>query len=197
MKNVQTRGIILAEVLVAIGGLMTALFVLSSIMNSAWSTVAVSKNTLIAQYLETSAIEEVRALRDTNRLREPNDKSCWLGIEPAQDCDKAFNAKEGVSYIAKKDSSGYSVLAGDYVETLDINDNSGIDGSDKNYLLKIDDIGGLNGYSHDGILGDSIFYRGVKFIKVEEEFAKFEVLIQWMEGAKVREIKEVVTIVNS
>lgn len=191
----KNRGMILTEVLVAIGGLMTALFVLSSIMSSAWSTVAASKNMLIAQNLATEAIEGVKNLRDTNKLLVPNDKTCWLRTDPsAADCNT--KAVEGSSYVVKQNSTGQWMIFGGYLQMLDINDAGGIDGGDGDYLLKVVEIGDdLNGYKHDG-LDASIFYRGVKFNVVEEEFATFEVLLQWMEGAKVKEIRQEVTIFN-
>lgn len=195
-KKLQKKGMILTEVLVAIGGLMTALFVLSSIMSSAWSTIAASKNMLIAQNLATEAIEGVKNLRDTNKLLEPNDKTCWLRIDPTADCKTI--AKEGGNYVVTQLVGGQWTLAGNYAAMLDINDSGGIDGVDGNYLLKIVKVAGdLSGYKHEGNVTDaSIFYRGVKFNVVEEEFATFEVLVQWMEGAKVKEIQQQVTIFN-
>lgn len=192
----KNRGMILTEVLVAIGGLMTALFVLSSIMSSAWSTVAASKNMLIAQNLATEAIEGVKNLRDTNKLLVPNDKTCWLRTDPsAADCNT--KAVEGNSYVVKQNSTGQWMIFGGYLQMLDINDAGGIDGGDGDYLLKISDVGGnLKGYNHDGTLGDSMFYRGVKFSEVLEGSATFEVLVQWMEGSKVKEIRQQITISN-
>lgn len=195
-KQVQNRGMILTEVLVAIGGLMTALFVLSSIMSSAWSTVAASKNMLIAQNLATEAIEGVKNLRDTNKLLVPNDKTCWLRTDPAA-ADCTLQAVEGSSYVVKQNSTGQWIIFGGYLQMLDINDAGGIDGGDGDYLMKVVEIGDdLNGYKHGEGLDASIFYRGVKFNVVEEEFATFEVLVQWMEGAKVKEIRQEVTIFN-
>lgn len=191
----KNRGMILTEVLVAIGGLMTALFVLSSIMSSAWSTVAASKNMLIAQNLATEAIEGVKNLRDTNKLLVPNDKTCWLRTDPsAADC--SVKAVAGSSYVVKQNSTSQWMIFGGYLQMLDINDAGGIDGGDGDYLLKISEVGGLNGYTHDGALGNSIFYRGVRFDEVTDLSATFEVLVQWMEGAKVKEIYKQVTISN-
>lgn len=190
------KGLILTEVLVAIGGLLSAIFLLTSIINSADVTGINSRNVMIAKNLALEAIEGVKNLRDTNKLLVPNDKTCWLRTDPsAVDCNT--KAALGRSYVVKQNSTGYWTLFGDYSQMLNIDDASGIDAVDKDYLLKISDVGGmLKGYTHDGTLGDSMFYRGVQFNVVEEKFATFEVLVQWMEGVKVKEIRKQVTVFN-
>lgn len=197
MKILKNKfGLILSEALLAIAMLSIGSLIVGTIINNAISTTTLSKNYLIAQNLATEAVEAVKSIRDTNWLLYSDDKSCWLST--AAECDTKV-ADEG-NYIAKKDNNRWKLE--NKPGELDLTTN-------ENYLLYInilypgDDENEYNTYVHDNVGPKSIFYRGIHFTEIVDEapagvedYATFEVTVEWKEGAKVRSLKRSVTLYN-
>ena len=190
LKN-KKSGLILTEALVAIGMMAIGAIVLGSIITNAVSTTALSKNYLLAQNLATEGIEGVKNLRDTNWLREPIDRSCWLSLNPEDVCGK--KVEEEMTFIVKQNDYDQWIMQNLSTE-LDL------EGDEKyeEYRLYVKEIDGTYDiYVHNPAGTDpSPFYRGIKFTKVTGDSATFETKVQWFEGAKVRTIVRTVTLYN-
>ena len=167
-------GLILAEALVAIGMMATGSIILGSIVTTAASTSLLSRDYLIVQNLTVEGAEAVKIIRDTNWLKEPNDKTCWLRMDPSQDCSVKVTA--GSSYIVTKNTNNQWMLEGPMKRELNL-ETGGMD----EYRLYMGDLP----YTSDPTGEPSPYYRSVKFLEVSDDSATFEVTLQWKEGAKV------------
>lgn len=202
MKILKNKsGLILSEALLAIAMLSIGSLIVGTIINNAISTTTLSKNYLIAQNLATEAVEAVKSIRDTNWLLYSDDKSCWLSIEA--ECEGGVVA--GNNYTVNKDNNNQWKLENKLGElNLSTNPNN------ENYLLYIeilypgDEDNEYITYVHDpAVITKSIFYRGIHFTEIVDEaplgvddYATFEVTVEWKEGAKVRSLKRSVTLYN-
>ncbi|MBD3360511.1 hypothetical protein GF366_01785 [Candidatus Peregrinibacteria bacterium] len=191
MFRKNKTGLILTEALVAIGMMAIGSIILGSIITNAVSTTALSKNYLLAQNLATEGIEGVKNLRDTNWLREPEKEECWLSLNPDEVC--GVEAEERMDYIVYQNERDQWIMES-MAEELDL------EGEQKNegYRLFVKEIDGLyNIYVHNPSNAEpSPFFRGIKFNKITDNAATFEIKVQWKEGAKVRTIVRTVTLYN-
>jgi hypothetical protein len=201
----KTAGLVLAEALLAIAMLAIGTLVLGNIMNTAASTTALSKHYLIAQNLATEGIEAVKSLRDTNWLLYPDNPECWLKLNPEKpECGDLAQAENHYIIRKNKDHGKWEMveIAGIY---YDLNLESGPD--DDKYRLNIQthEAGKdkYNTYVHDSGYPESIFYRGVNVKEIAdidgdgfEDYAVFEIVVEWREGKKVRSLKRSVVLYN-
>lgn len=179
-------GVILTEVLVALATLATGVIALGTITTSSISTTILSRDYLVAEGLVTEAVEIVKNIRDTNWLKKPNNKECWLTIGGACNLPVA-----GANYIPVF-INGVWVLSnmGQNDLNLDINP-PGF------YQLFLD---ANQQYVYGNGPTKSKFSRSVKFTNVDNvnyDSATFEVKVQWKDGAKTQEIMEEVILHNS
>lgn len=182
-------GLILSEALLSIAMLAVGALVLGSIITNAVSTTTLSKNYMIAQNLATEAIEAVKNIRNTNWLLEPDDKNCWLTLDPNSNCGDQVAADK--NYIAEKDGGQWLLGPGG---EEDLNLDSYQEGAQKAYRLYIK---GGEYVTTAGSSIESIFYRSVKCSsKNDNESATFDVTVQWKEGQKVRSLTRSVTLYN-
>lgn len=189
MKILKNKtGLILAEALLAIAMLSIGSLVMASIIQSSITTTTLSKNYLIAQNLATEAMEAVKSVRDTNWLLQADAPECWLELVPDSDGVCGEVVITGGSYIPKE-SNGKWFLE-DMTGELDL----GAPGDDESYHLKIETGNGYDRYVYTGT-NDSIFYRGINAVGIidepwddVEDYAVLEVVVEWMEGRKIRSL---------
>lgn len=186
-------GIVLTEALVAIGMISVGVLILSSVINSAVSTTKLSKGYLVAQNLVTEGVEAVKNIRSTNWLTASDDRTCWLRIDPAEACDTAgVKAATGNDYILEPSGSAWHLVEFSG-QPLDLNNKLTNDwfyqiftGSPRSFVSE--------GYGDE----PTQYYRSIRFTNIDpsNDFAEFEVIVQWMDGAKVREVSRTLTIYN-
>ncbi|MFH1533371.1 MAG: hypothetical protein ABID64_00375 [Nitrospirota bacterium] len=183
------KGLILAEALLAIAILGIGTMVIASLVDSGTRTMVLSKNYLIAQNLAMEAVETVNSVRDTNWLLQADDLGCWLELDPDGSPGCAFKAVIG-SYIPEVSGSEWKLT--EIFGGLDLENG----GSDENYRLKKDTSAGYERYVYGGIGDNSIFYRGINVLNLVDaeadgidDYAEFEVVVEWKEGQKIRSIR--------
>ncbi len=191
IKTKNTRGLILAEALVAVATLGIAAMALSTIIQNALAVTELSKDYLIAQNLATEAIEAVKSVKHTNLLIRPralfpDAQGCWLVLDPQTIADPQIDC----ILVADKDEQ-YLVIMEDGRWKMEASDNP------DTYRLALKD----EQYIHSMEAGadPTKFYREVEFIDVPEDnqYSTFEVKIKWKHGAKERNIVRQYTLFNS
>jgi hypothetical protein len=196
MKILKNKsGLILTEALLAISMLALGSLVLASIIQNSVRATALSKNYLIAQNLATEGMEAIKSVRDTNWLLQPGDPDCWLEKDPDSDGDVCPDVMDIGSYIPME--SGGKWYMKDGTGNLDLSYSA----DDEEYRLYVD-----NGrYSYSQGSGEpTIFYRGINVISVVDsapadsvdDYAVFEVVVEWKEGQKVRSLKRELLLYN-
>jgi len=196
MKN--KYGFVLTEALIAVGILGVGVVIMSAVVTNAISATKTSRDYLLAQNLTTEAVEAVKNIRDTNWLLRPNDKTCWLVINPVAlrdpnaNCATQQSAQQNVNYVVNFNSGDWNM--------------SQVMGSDLNLQNGASVNAGFLLYEQPGRTGvfygntvrptPSRFYRSVKFTNVTASMAEFIVSVQWFDGAKKRKIDRVLTIQN-
>lgn len=196
-------GLILTEALTAIASLTLGVIVLSTIITNAVSTTKVSRDYLLAKTLITEAIETVKNIRDTNWLTQPTNKNCWLVLNPASGSGCGPQANVGSNYLAIFDrNSGKWFLQSGPSDELDLATYSGSD-SQESYRLFVDRIGedgDIDFYANspEGTSIASNFYRNIKFTEIDagNDFARLKITVEWLDGAKVRNITRELTLYN-
>jgi len=195
MKNMRKKcGIVLTVELVAIGMISVGVLILSSVINSAVSTTKMSRGYLVAQNLVTEGIEAVKNIRSTNWLTASDDRTCWLRTDPMQACDTSGIIADTAADYILENTDGEWLLVESPTAPLDLR-NQGPDYSPYNIFT-----GSLISYVS---VGDGIdptpYYRSIRFKNIDiigNDFAEFEVLVQWKDGSKVREVSRTLTIYN-
>jgi len=188
----------MAEALLAITLLVVGASILGTILMNASGSTAISKDYLIAQNLATEGVEAVKNIRDTNWLRMPNDKKCWLALDPDINCadntSPTYTSYNDMSYIAGQNNKGWWSLSKGTESGLDLSNNPDSSTNTKFRLY----INGGGKYVHDQAFTSSPFFREVRFTDATELMATFNVKVQWVEGKKVRTIsRDKCTIYNS
>lgn len=183
MKNLKSMsGLILVEALVSISILVICTSIAGYLINNGVRTVVYSKNHLIAQNFVVEAFEVVNNVRDTNWLAQADDPGCWLELDPDESSGCAFKVEIGDHYIPEEVANGgwkLTVVPG----VLDLSD--GV--SDENFRLDV----------------DSIFYREINAVNIVDsepdgidDYAEFEVVVEWREGRVIRSIRQFFTLYN-
>lgn len=203
----KLSGLILTEALVAIASLALGVMVLGTIITNAVSTTQVSKDYLLAQNLITEAIETVKNIRDTNWLLQPTNRNCWLVLSPIAGSRCGGVAAVGGNYIAVFNNPRWILQSSGASGELDLANNINALASQENYRLYIDSLDLSGGGSADfyrdsassgasGIASD--FYRNIKFTEIDpgNDFARLEITVEWLEGAKVRNITRELILYN-
>lgn len=155
-------GLVLTEALVAMATLTTGVIALSTIINNAISTLAVSRDYMIAQNLATEGIEAVKAVRDSNWLLFPTNKECWLYLDPYSAAVKlSANQSVSCSGAASPEMSYEKVSSTGKVTYYGKNYAPFVDGSDAWKLVNV-----TSGYSYgDGALDlENSSFNQEKFI---------------------------------
>ena len=178
----KKSGLILTEALLAITLLAIGTTILTGIIQNAIKTSVLSKNYLIAQNLATEAIEGVKNIRNTNWLKEPDDSTCWMNLDPYYGACPNKPVADS-NYLLKKDDGIWSLDYGPD-EDLDLTYEDDM----AQYRLYLEDEGDYFTYSSLATSEPSLYYRSVKFKSISDESADLEVKIQWKEGVKMREI---------
>lgn len=198
-------GLVLTEALVAMASLTTAVIISSTIINNAISSIAISRDYLIAQNLTTEAIEAVKIIKDSNRLIAPSKKFCWRVLDPAQ---LAAKIQQGVNIVNLSDCGPYANTFFNYVPLFQNNYWKLLSkgptvlnltpGNDPNvYQIHIKEEADFKQFINDTALNnESKFYRSVKFSTINAQEAIFEVKVQWKEGVKVRTINRKIKLNN-
>lgn len=190
MKIRQNKsGLVLTEALLAIAMLALGSLVLAQIIQNAVRTTALSKNYLIAQNLATEGMEAIKSVRDTNWLLQADAPECWLEMIPDNDgvCPGAEVMAEGGNYRPYEED-GKWYMDNHVMGTLDLED-----GDDDEYQLYRDD----GRYSYDVSGNPTIFYRGINVTTLfGDEYAVFEVVVEWKEGQAVRSLKRDLLLYN-
>lgn len=197
-------GLVLTEALVSIASLTLGVMVLGTIITNAVSTTQVSKDYLLAQNLVTEAIETVKNIRDTNWLLQPTNRNCWLVLSPITGSRCGTTAAVGGNYIAVFNNPRWILQSSGATGELDLAANIANLASQESYRLYIDSLnlsgGGTADFYRDsagsGALGiASDFYRNIKFTEITDsngdgtnDFARLEIIVEWLEGSKVRNI---------
>lgn len=194
----ELKGLILTEALVAIATLTTAVLVLSSILTNAVSTTAISKDYLQAQNLVTEGVEALKNIRDTNWMNFPDDKTCWLALQKGN-CSAKVTGSTGNTnpiYIPKRENGAWKLISKDACAANDMTKLEACNLRLKKTILG--DGSQLTEYvDFDKSLTESKFFRSIKLIELTgSDSALFEVRVQWMDGAKLRTVKRVVTLYN-
>lgn len=199
-KN-KKKGMILTEALVAMATLTTGVIILSTIINNAFSSLAVSKDYLIAQNLVTEAIEVLKTVRDSNWLIVPSNKNCWLTLNPATNlnlepnqinCNVEFNA---FSYIPVFGNERW-LISSLGANPLNLTLQNANHQNQNKYRVLTQQAGEVTAYVQ-GIESNtkSKFYRSIRYQNAAGA-AVFEVKVQWLDGAKVRTIKRKTVLYN-
>jgi hypothetical protein len=191
----KKSGIILTETLVAISMMMVATLIMSNIMNNAMTTMKLSRGYLIAQGLSTEGVEAVKNIVSTNKLVASEDRACWLRIDPSQPCDVVgINASVDTDYVVEFLNGKWSLVKSSSGDPLDLKNKLTEDG-----FYQISTGAELAYMSRDSGEEPTPYYRSIRFKNIDaanNDFVVFDVLLQWKEGAKVREIKRTITFVN-
>ncbi|MBT7736362.1 hypothetical protein HN709_01620 [Candidatus Peregrinibacteria bacterium] len=192
----NTRGLVLAEALLAIAMLSISVVVTASIIQNALESTNLSKNYLVAQGLATEGVEAVKSIRDTNWLKEPANSYCWLRFDPsnpASSCDSAYYADNGDVFVPMINTSGSWYLSR-------VPGNKALLLEDESKTIPTESIiyDWGRGLSHTVSSIQSPYYRTITFESISPfaSSALVEVKIQWKEGQKVRTILRSVTIFN-
>jgi len=188
MTSRKKEGLVLTEALMAVAMLLVGTIVVGTIINNALKTMALSKTFLVAQNIATEGVEAVRNIRNTNWLKNPKDKNCWLIINPEQGCTNGVVALEveNAFYVPVKSLGGKWSL--DTVDNaLDWENNPNTDPLDP-YQVE------LNGEKVD-------YYRSVKFNDIEtvdgdDVSANYTVKVEWKVGKKVYKLERTSVIYN-
>lgn len=196
MKKMRKKcGIVLTEALVAIGMISVGVLILSSVINSAVSTTKMSRGYLVAQNLVTEGVEAVKNIRSTNWLTASDDRTCWLRTNPAEDCNTSgINADRTTDYILENTGGDWLLVKSESGNPLDLNNELTDD-----WFYQIFTGFPLSYRTQDSGDAGTPYYRSIKFTNIddaENDFAEFEVLVQWKDGAKVREVSRTLTIYN-
>ncbi len=184
-------GLVLTEALVAMTIMTTGIIILSSILNNAVNTLAISRDYMIGQNLVTEGVEMVKIVRDTNWLLSPTKKTCWLTADPSSIAQNGnavctqvkTNAGVNGNYKNTVSNSGFGQLTETSDQPLDLSKLATQAAAQAKYLVKIDGV-------------DSKFYRSTTFSSVSATQATFEVKVQWLDGKKVRTITRKTTLYN-
>jgi len=192
----EKKALILTEAILTISILVTCAIIAGGMFTNAVNTTAVSKDFLIANGLAIEGSEAVRNIVYTNKMLHPNDKTCWLNLDPAVDnCGAKANAGSNYLPVEKADNSqtkGKWQLGNGNVKDLDLEKNQDVQNS---YLLYIDNV--TKRYTTSAVNSvASKFYRSVKFSAVNDSYATFEIKVAWYEGAKAWSTTSVVDVVN-
>lgn len=174
--NVNRAGLVMAEALLTVTMLAIAAIILSEVFQSSMTMTALSKNYLIGQNLAVEGVEIVKQIRNTNWLVEPNDKTCWLTLDPSLDCNG--EALVDRNYLAFATENGAYKLVEDDAGTLYIDS-----------LKRFTAVKGENAASNFG--------RLIKFTQITDNNATVEVTVSWNEGQKVNKITVTEVITNS
>jgi len=198
MKITQNKsGLILTEALLAISMLALGSLVLASIIQTSVRTTVLSRNYLIAQNLATEGMEAVKSVRDTNWLLQPGEPDCWLEKDPDFGGDICPNKMaNGGSYIPREDGGKWYMFDGNM--PLDLSDTN----SDAEYQLHVDK--GRYLYGETPSSEPTIFYRSINVLSVMDnapadgvdEYAVFEVVVEWKEGQKIRSLRRELLLYN-
>lgn len=198
MKKIQKKsGIIMTEALLAVALMATGVLILGGIITSAISTTKLSKDYMVAQNLASEAVEGIKNIRSTNWLVSPNDGTCWFSLEGV--CGP--NPIKGSSYTVNlKDDKWVMKYEANPLEITNTTTKSSVD----NYLLYIEEITeGETKYSQYQSFANSNvsstpsrFYRGVYVKEFKDEFADFEIKVQWKDGVKTRTLVRDLTLFN-
>lgn len=208
-KNIL--GLVLTEALVGVAVAATGAIIATTVITNAVSTTTTSKDYLVAQNLVTEAVESVKNIRDTNWLRRPDMKECWLMADPNT------RVTDGTTCSS---SSATNMTARDFIVNWDSSNNTWrLETPAANSQLNLsDDLGNYEAYrlyedssnntgggsttrfvpgNPDSDREPSKFYRSVNFQNVvTEEGATVIVKIQWKDGSKVRSITRQVNLSN-
>lgn len=198
--NIRNKaGMVLTEALVAVATLATATVILGSIITSAADSTKVSKNYLQAQNLLSEGVEAVKNMRDSNWLIKPDKPECWLYTNPAEliktpnpNCNNSNSANKDVNYLISNTNNQWNLVSSNASDLNLQNSQSG--GNEKYRLHKVADTNEL--VQQISINNPSPYYRSVKFLNIESDKAKFEVKIEWQDGAKTRTLSRQFTIYN-
>lgn len=189
-KSINTGGLLLTEVLVAVAALTAGVIALGTITTSAISTAILSRDYLVADSLAIEAVEIVKNLPFTNQLRKPGQKKCWLMLDvncnaPVQPSNYIVALSNGLFELKPANNNDLN---------LDSNANSAP------YQIYLENGMYVGSTSDKAANLKTRFFRSVKFINVDNisyDSATFEVKVQWKDGAKTREIKEIIGLDNS
>lgn len=182
-----TGGLLLTETLIAVGTLAAGVIALGTITNNSISTTILSRDYLIAKPLTDSAVEVVKNLRHTNRLKKPDKKNCWLMLDA--NCS-SFPQPEPVNYVIALNTGLWELKS---VGSNELNLDSGSTLNSSPYQLYLEN----SRYVVKPTSLKTQFFRSVKFTSISDDSATFEVKLQWKDGAKTREIKKVIGLDNS
>lgn len=191
-KSINTGGLLLTEVLVAVAALTAGVIALGTITTSAISTAILSRDYLVADSLAIEAVETVKNLPFTNQLRKPGKKKCWLMLDA-----NCSTFPQPSNYIVSLNNGLFELKSAGASE-LDLD--TGLNSNSQPYQLYLEN--GMYVGSTDAKAANlkTRFFRSVKFTSVNDvnyDSAVFEVKVQWKDGAKTREIKEVIGLDNS
>jgi Tfp pilus assembly protein PilV len=205
-KNKNRSGLVLTEAMVSVALLGLAAIALGSIMTSAYQMTLFSRNYMIAQNLATEGIEAVVNIRDTNWLLSPDNKACWLRKIPSKTtgCTGTSIVAQDSNYRIERLSStnNYWKLytPASPAADLDLEDSYKTTTNNwfKLYTKALTPTDPSTQYVHSYGTVATPFYRSVKFTKVDlaNNYAIYEVKVQWYEGKKVRTIKRTSIIYN-
>lgn len=205
MKILKNKaGVVLAESLMAVAMLSIAGVILAKIINNAAVATISSKNYLVAQNLATEAIEAVKHVRDSNWLIEPDDKDCWLRMDPfsGDECgdtslplfgDTGNPDADGKHYLVEEKAEGKWTVESGPTASLKLTGLEDSDGPYQDYRLYQ-----LNDQYVTKFLGEadgdeSPFYRSLEFLKFESDAgissrALVRAKVQWTEGIQVKTV---------
>ncbi len=192
----EKKGLILTEAILTISILVTCALIAGGMFTNAVNTTAVSKDFLIANGLAIEGSEAVRNITYTNKMLHPNDKTCWLNLDPAVDnCGAKASAGSNYLPVEKADNSqtkGKWKLGDGSVKNLDLSKG---DAANTTYLLYIDNV--TKRYTTSSVNSvASKFYRSINFSTVNDTYATFEVKVSWYEGTKAWSTTSIVDVVN-
>ncbi|NIA02399.1 MAG: hypothetical protein GWP15_03375 [Nitrospirae bacterium] len=184
MKNYKknTSGLILIDALMAMGILVVGVVIIGGLINGGVRIMTYSKNNLIAQNLATEVVEAVKNVYNSNLLLHADDPGCWLELDPDEDIGCIFKVEIGDHYVPEEAAGGGWKLT-EVLGVLDLSDSI----SDEGFRLD----------------ADSIFYREINVMNLVDsepdgvdDYAEFEVVVEWMEGRVIRSIRRIFTLFN-
>lgn len=207
------KGETLLEILIALTVITMASAAAASAVMSAVQSVSMSRNYLIAQNLADEGIEAVKNVRDTNWMKYPTQKDCWLNLDQT-----TCSTTSTLTDTAKGYAAAYDLASSRWILTAQtkLNSSPTLAGTDYNYSLKFNK-GNKFCYATDGTGSNTsggsgpcfmltvaspdtsvpVFYREIRVLSPPTGTSvTIQITVKWYEGTKLQTLTGVETLTN-
>lgn len=187
MKIKNQKGLVLTEALMTIALLSVASTIMGGMYKDAISATTISKDYLTGRNFAIETMESLRNIRDTNWLKHPANKDCWLLADPYvnnTNCSSGLVVKD-TNYKPVKMADGRFKLESVTGQNLDLEKNP----NDKSKYKIEGDFGGASFYRSVQLLKPALFNKAVAG-------AYMRVIIEWERGNKTHKLSRDFVLYN-